>query len=98
MSHSVSNTTITSAPGGGARRGGTGNEASAAQGEQTGRNRPPRNRNRNNNRSIRSGNTNDGTTTPRTTRASAFKGATEGMNGAGTLSAVSTSTATSDST
>ena len=79
MSNSVSNTTITSAAGGGGR-GSTGSGAPAPRGEQAGRGRGTRNRNRNNSR-VRSGNANDVTASSRPPRASAFKGATEGMNG-----------------
>jgi hypothetical protein len=79
MSHSVSNTTIMSTPGGGGR-GGAGNDASAPRVGQSSRGRgTPRNRNRNSNRT-RAGNANDAAA-PRSTRASFFKGAPEGMNG-----------------
>ena len=82
MSHSVSNTTITSATGGGGR-GSANSDAATPREDQSGRGRggPGRNRNRNRTRSSTNANTKNGTTTNRAPRTGTFKGATEGMNG-----------------
>ena len=78
MSSSISNTTITSASGGGGNRGGANGDVSAQRGDQSGRGRGPRSRNRNR---VRSDNPNDSAAATRPARAGVFKGATEGMNG-----------------
>ena len=79
VSHSVSNTTITSATGGGGRGSTNSDATSASLEDQSGRGRGPgRNRNRNRTKST---NVNSGTTTSRAPRANTFQGATEGMNG-----------------
>ena len=76
MSSSVSNSTITFAPGGAGRGGNAGDTTREDQG---GRGRGAWNRNRNNNRAAQSSGVAGDATRP--ARTSGFKGATEGMNG-----------------
>ena len=77
MSASVSNSTLTSAPGAAGRGGTTGD---GTREDRSGRGRGTRNRNRNNNDRATRGSGAAGDTA-RPARTNAFKGATEGMNG-----------------